>query len=229
MKGVSLGRRRTLVGAGAGLAIAVAGIGAGAAYATSGSAGAGGATATGAGSAAVRQVADGTTPPAGQTPKAPGDHRRPPMRDRALRLGANVEHGELVVKTKDGTRNVSVQHGTVTEVTDHGLVVRSEDGTTWTYGLDAKTHVRKDGEKAAVGDLTSGDEVRVFADVTSSGRLARLVLDGRPPHPMRPGAPGAPAGPDQGEAPSTAPGATPSGLDGPDVPDAPWGADVLGA
>lgn len=228
VKGASSGRRRTLVGAGAGLAVAVAGIGAGAAYATSGAAVAGGASGTGVGSAVVRQVADSTTPPGstGTAPKGPGDHRRPPLRDRALRLGGAVEHGELVVKAKDGTRTISVQRGTVTENADGTLTVTSEDTTAWSYVLDAKTHVRKDGEKAGVADLAKGDEVRVFAEVQDGKRIARLVLDGRPPHPMRPGtpgAPGAPAGPDQGSAPSTAPGAAPSSLD-----DA-WEAQVLGA
>jgi hypothetical protein len=217
--GVSLGRRGRIVGVGAGLAVAVAGVGVGAAYATSGAATAAGAGA-GSGSAAVQQVADSTTPPSGGPQ---GEHRRPPMRDRALRLGGAVEHGELVVKAKEGgTRTVSVQHGSVTEVSAHLLKVKSEDGTTWTYVLDGKTHVRKDGQKAAAGDLKVGDEVRVFADKAGSVRLGRLVLDGHPQRPMRPGAPGAPVGPDQGQAP-TAPGATPSGLEG--LP----GMELLGA
>ncbi|MGN6332466.1 MAG: hypothetical protein ACTHOD_12560 [Motilibacteraceae bacterium] len=221
--GVSLGRRGRIVGVGAGLAVAVAGVGVGAAYATSGAASGAGAGGAAGGSAAVQQVADSTTPPSG----APqGDHHRPPMRDRALRLGAAVEHGELVVRAKDGVRTVTVQHGKVIKKADGSLTVESEDGTRWSYVLDDKTHVRKDGEKAAVGDLAKDDEVRVFAVKEGDTLLARLVLDGRPPRPMHPGAPGgqgAPGGPAQGEAPSTAPGATPSGLE--DLP----GMELLGA
>lgn len=221
MTGVSLGRRGRIVGVGAGLAVAVAGVGVGAAYASSGSSA--GAAAGAASTAAVQRVADSTTPPAGQAPKAPGDHHRPPMRDRALRLGAAVEHGELVVKAKEGgTRTVSVQHGKVTDVSAGSLTVTSEDGFSWSYVLDDKTHVRKDGQKATVSDLAKDDDVRVFAVVDGDKREARLVIDGHPQRPMRPGAPGAPAGPDQGQAP-TAPGATPSGLD--DLS----GLDVLGA
>lgn len=232
MKGVT-GRRRTLVGAGAGLAVAAAGIGVGAAYATSGPSST--TAASGRSGAAVRQVADSTTPSVAPTPGAGqgegrGEHHRPPFRGRALRLGAAVEHGELVVKTKDGTRTVSVQHGAVQQASGTSLVVKSEDGTTWTYAVDDKTRVRKDGQKVAAGELKSGDEVRVFAVKQGDSRLARLVVDGRPPRPMPgghdDGGPGN-GGPAQGGAPGQppAPGTTPSGLDG-DLAQA-W--DVLGA
>lgn len=63
-----------------------------------------------------------------------------PKRPRALRLrrmlGAHVEHGEVVVQTKDGDKTVDIQRGVVTAIDDKSVTVKSADGftQTWVFG-----------------------------------------------------------------------------------------------
>src|SRR5947209_15949237 len=51
-------------------------------------------------------------------------------------LGRHVEHGEVVVATKQGDRTVDVQRGTITAIDDHSVTVKSADGftQTWVFG-----------------------------------------------------------------------------------------------
>ena len=62
-------------------------------------------------------------------------------------LARNVEHGEMVVKTKDGDKTIDVQRGTVTAITATTVTVKSTDGftETWTFGnpihvIEHRTH-----------------------------------------------------------------------------------------
>ena len=85
----------------------------------------------------------------------------------ALRgLGA-VEHGQLTVTGADGKPTVmTVQRGSVTAVTATKLTVKSTDGFSASYALDANTRGRTSG-------LQTGDAVTVLA--TKSGARAVLV------------------------------------------------------
>jgi hypothetical protein len=51
-------------------------------------------------------------------------------------LRSHMLHGEIVVRTVDGTRTVLVQRGEVTAISSTGLTVASTDGftQTWTFG-----------------------------------------------------------------------------------------------
>lgn len=85
----------------------------------------------------------------------------------ALRgLGA-LEHGEVTVTGADGRATVmTVQRGSVTAVTATKLTVKSSDGFSASYTLDASTRGRTTG-------LQTGDAVTVLA--TKQGAKAVLV------------------------------------------------------
>src|SRR5262245_60007664 len=76
--------------------------------------------------------------PAGPSasPDKRGRHPRRPWLRRGL--SRNVEHGEVVVDTKDGTKTIDVQRGTITAINSTTLTVKSKDGftLTWTLGSD---------------------------------------------------------------------------------------------
>jgi hypothetical protein len=105
-------------------------------------------------------------------------------------------HGELVVPGADGTgtRTLLVQRGEVTAVTGDSLTVKSTDGFTRTYTVDASARVnaRRDG----LASITVGATVRVLAEKVGDGARALAVRDrtGRPDkgqhHLPRPGGPG---------------------------------------
>lgn len=95
----------------------------------------------------------------------------PLRRARALR----GVHGEATVKGKDGFHLATWQRGKITAVSATGVTVRSEDGVSWTWTADGKTHVRKNGAKASLQGLTGGDQVLVAGERSGGTRTARLV------------------------------------------------------
>ncbi|GAB3693060.1 hypothetical protein GCM10028814_33970 [Angustibacter aerolatus] len=128
-------------------------------------------------------------------------------------------HGELVVPDADGsgTHTVVVQTGAVTSVSATRLAVKSTDGYTATYVVNASTTVM--GQK--ISAVKTGHTVMVVATKSGSTLTATRVADRelRPTGADRPtppsgaptppsGAPSAPSG--TPTAPSTAPSA-PSG------------------
>lgn len=126
--------------------------------ATAGPAATGGTATTAAG------AADTTTPTA----------RRGMMRD--------VLHGSFTIATDSGTAVVDVQRGEVTAASATSVTVKSSDGFTATYAVDADTLVRRDRATVGAGDLLVGDTAMVrstagTADVVralSPDALARL-------------------------------------------------------
>lgn len=85
----------------------------------------------------------------------------------------NVLHGDLVVRTKEGTRTIAVQRGSVVSASPTSIEVRSIDGFTATYAVNADTKVRK-GRQA--GSLTAGEQVTVVATRSGSTLTATKVL-----------------------------------------------------
>jgi hypothetical protein len=53
----------------------------------------------------------------------------------------NILHGEGTIKTKEGTKQVAMQHGTVTSVSDSSITIKSSDGYTRTWSLAPSVHV----------------------------------------------------------------------------------------
>jgi hypothetical protein len=66
--------------------------------------------------------------------------RRPALRLRRA-LGRNVEHGEVVVQTKQGDKTIDVQRGAVTAIDDKSVTVKSADGFTQTWVFGTPFHV----------------------------------------------------------------------------------------
>ncbi len=107
--------------------------------------------------------------------KAPG-HTKPDKAQRPQHL-----HGESVAKKADGTFHTEVtQRGTVESVSDTSITVRSEDGYSQAYTIDASTRItqvtappaedaeaKDDGGKwlkradGTIADIATGDDVRI--------------------------------------------------------------------
>lgn len=104
-----------------------------------------------------------TTAPAPAAPAAPRHH-----------LG---EHGEFVAHRKAGDVTVDVQRGVVTAVTPTSITLRSRDGFTQTYALDASTTIRKDKQPATVGQIALGDHVGLRAQKEPQGLRATRIHD----------------------------------------------------
>jgi hypothetical protein len=147
-------------------------------------------------------AADPTTP-APDASSAPGRQKlRGLLKNRLLGkrvagLAGRMLHGELTVQTKDGVQTFLVQRGTVTAVGSGSVTVRSSDGFTRTWKVDAGTKFGKAGA-TSLAAITKGDLVGVVG--LASDHPTAKALRTRPP--------GAAPGPEQG-APST--GGSPSG------------------
>ena len=132
-----------------------------------------------AGDGRTAQAGDGGIAPAGDPAPAAsasaggkgGAHQRRWARLTIRRaLARNVEHGEVVVDTKQGAKTIDVQRGTVTAITATTITVKSTDGftLTWTFGspihvVEHRTSVQpgevKTGATVGVAGLRSGDVV----------------------------------------------------------------------
>jgi hypothetical protein len=118
-------------------------------------------------------------------------------------------HGTFVVPDKDGTgfQTVQMQHGTVTAVSPTSISVKSADGFTATYVIDADTRVNRDG---AVADIKVDADVLVQGLVEGSTVTAKRVVDtaafgkGRGPGPGDADS----DGPGSQDSPTTAPSAS---------------------
>ena len=55
------------------------------------------------------------------------------------------------------------------------MTVRSADGVSWQWTTDAKTRVRKDGEKAQLSAVATGDKVIVAGRRTGDTRTAAVL------------------------------------------------------
>jgi hypothetical protein len=121
-----------------------------------------------------------TTAPAQPGQKA--DRKADRMADRkADRKGKRdllqrALHGEVVLGGKKH-RVVDFQRGEVTAVSSSSITVKSTDGFTATYVVDAKTKVRQAKQQAAIGDVKTGDKVRVVATKDGSTLTANRIAD----------------------------------------------------
>jgi hypothetical protein len=99
-------------------------------------------------------------------------------------VGGRLLHAEATVEDgSGGTKDVTAQRGTVTALAGDRLTVRSSDGFTRDYVVDADTRIALNGRDGIASSLHRGDEVHVVA-VRKNGVLhADSVLDG---HPLRP-------------------------------------------
>ena len=99
---------------------------------------------------------------------------RHPLRARHFLRGV---HGTATVRIKDGGfTDIAWQRGQVTAASGGNLTVRSADGTTWRWGTDSNTKVRRHGDKASVAQLAAGDRVFVIGTVDGATRTTRAAV-----------------------------------------------------
>jgi hypothetical protein len=91
-------------------------------------------------------------------------------------LRKNTLHGEIVVQTKEGTRTIAVQRGTVTALDDDSMTVKSTDGftMTWTFGENLRVIERR--TTVQPEDVEVGAEVGVAGAKDGDRATARLVV-----------------------------------------------------
>jgi hypothetical protein len=75
-----------------------------------------------------------------------------------------------------GLTTVQLDHGTVSAVSTTSLTIAEVGGTSVTVDLGASPKVRRNGTKAAVTDLKTGDEAFVMSRVESDGTEAYLIV-----------------------------------------------------
>lgn len=98
------------------------------------------------------------------------DQKRKSLQARAL-------HGEATVGGAKKQRVVDFQRGTVDKVSATSITIKSADGFTATYVVDANTKVRKDKEPAKIADVRAADRVRIVATKDGSTATAKSIGD----------------------------------------------------
>ncbi|MGW2216867.1 hypothetical protein ACWCSD_17925 [Nonomuraea sp. NPDC001684] len=152
--------------------------------------------ATGAGVAAASALSPATsptgTPPSAASPSAvpsgsPSGKPSDKGRGWGRGFGGPPVHGEFVVPDGQGAYvTVATQYGEVTAVGQDSLTVKSEDGYTKQYAVNADTRVNRD---QGIDAIKTGQKVMVSAKVTGGTVTAVTVHDvtardgrGRHPH-----------------------------------------------
>lgn len=148
-------------------------------------------TLTGAG-VAIAWAADPPSP----APSAHGQEKRPAKPDKSQR--PQHLHSEGVVKKADGTfQTVLEQRGTVESVSGTSITVKSEDGYSRTFTVNAETKIRQapaarrdsspekdDGGKrnkpadGTIADIAAGDSVRVSGLMEGDLAIAERIVKG---------------------------------------------------
>lgn len=138
--------------------------------------------AVGVGVASADPTPSPTTPTATASPTPGATPAKPSKADKQKKkakrdIAARALHGEVTLGGKKKTRVVDFQRGTVSEVSSSSITVKSVDGFSATYVVDAKTVVRHAKEKAAIADVKNGDKVRVVASKDGSTLSAKRIAD----------------------------------------------------
>ena len=94
----------------------------------------------------------------------------------------DVLHSSATVKTPDGSTKVIVtQSGTITDVADSSITVKSSDGFVASYTVDKNTRISLNGTDGTASSLKKGDTVHVSGTKSGSTTHASAVMDGMPP------------------------------------------------
>jgi hypothetical protein len=134
----------------------------------------------------ARPVAEPLAEPAGADPStAPsagpsgrkGSGRKGTLRKR-LALRKNTLHGEFVVKTKDGTKTVDVQRGTVTAIDEKTVSVKSTDGFTLTWTFGSPIRVLEHRATVQPSAVKVGTEIGLAGTKAGSATTANLIVIG---------------------------------------------------
>lgn len=130
-----------------------------------------------AGNAANAAAADASASPNG----GPGERaKRKDWRHRRLlrvALAKNTLHGEAVVQTKDGqTVTVVVQRGTITEMSDSSVTVKSADGFTLTWRYADNLRVVERRRTVQPSDVKVGMKIGVAGAKDGASAMARFIV-----------------------------------------------------
>ena len=93
---------------------------------------------------------------------------------RIRRLGG-VE-GVATFHNKKGFHTLAFERGTIQSVTGGDVVIKSADGTTWTWKIVSDTVVRKNGGKTTASALSAGEQAFAGGPVVSGARDARVII-----------------------------------------------------
>jgi hypothetical protein len=89
--------------------------------------------------------------------------------------------GQFTFTTRAGTKTLAYERGVIESISPGtSLVVRAQDGTTWTWDLVSTTVVRDTSGKVSQSTLAAGQPVWVGGPVTAGAKDARLIVV-RPP------------------------------------------------
>ncbi len=115
--------------------------------------------------------------PRGRGEKGKQGKRHGPL----ARLGRTV-HAEAVVRDKDGKFvTVYTQRGEVTAVSATSITLKSADGFTATYAVNADTRIMKDRKAAKIADIKVKDLARVIATKSGDAKTAKGIAVGKGP------------------------------------------------
>ena len=144
---------------------------------------------TGTGTALAWSATGTPTPSPSQT--APGKDTAPGQQDKQDKKAQRPQalHGEGVVKNADGTfQTVLEQRGTVESVSDSAITVKSEDGYSQTYAVNADTRITMfptgdDGKRlkptdGTTADIAAGDTVRISGTKDGDKAAAKRIVKG---------------------------------------------------
>jgi hypothetical protein len=92
-----------------------------------------------------------------------------------LRALGGVE-GEFTFHNSTGFHTLAFERGTIQSVSGNDVVVRSPDGTTWTWLIVSDTVVRQNGSKTTTSALAAGRTVFAGGPVASGAKDARLIV-----------------------------------------------------
>lgn len=88
---------------------------------------------------------------------------------------ANALHGDFVVSVNGANVTDRLQTGTVTAVSATDITLKSTDGYTQTYTINASTSV--DNGANTIGDVAKGNTVTVIAALSGSSATANTIDD----------------------------------------------------
>jgi hypothetical protein len=91
-------------------------------------------------------------------------------------LRKNLLHGEVVVQTRDGTKTIVAQRGTVTAVDGSSMTVRSTDGFTLTWTFGENLRVVEHGTRVQVDRVQVGALLGVAGAKDGERSVARLIV-----------------------------------------------------
>ena len=84
--------------------------------------------------------------------------------------------GTATFRNKKGFHTLSFERGSIQSVSGSDVVIKSPDGTTWTWKIVSDTVVRKNGGKTTASALSAGETVFAGGPVVSGARNARLII-----------------------------------------------------